>query len=283
VIHVLSISGGKDSAAMWAWAKRTGLTPRVAVACDTGWEASFPGADWLTYVAQLSSAIGDPIRIVRGPRSFAERVRAHNTFPGRVNRRWCTQELKLEPFRDELDRIREEREDDVEVYVGVRAEESHSRAKLTEREWSDFYDCYVSRPLISWTTEDVIREHHAAGIPLNPLYRLGAERVGCWPCIKAGKLELRLVADLDPARIEEIRTLERETGTTMFCLESSRAKGAERKLLPTPIDGMIEWARTDRGGRQLPMFHDASGCARWGICEAPRTEDDGAKEDEEDP
>ena len=29
MIRVLSISGGKDSAAMWAWAKRTGLAPRI--------------------------------------------------------------------------------------------------------------------------------------------------------------------------------------------------------------------------------------------------------------
>lgn len=272
MIYIISYSAGKDSTALWLWARRTQLSPRRIVACDTRWESKL----WLPYLRQVEGLLGEPVAVVSAEVGFAERVRKHNTFPGRLNRRWCTQELKLEPFRDEVDRIREETGDDVTVVVGVRAEESEDRAKMPEREWSDFYDCEVWRPLITWTLEQVIAEHHEANIPLNPLYLTGAERVGCYPCIKAGKVELRHVARHEPERIEEIRELERETNTTMFCLEAPRRKGSERKLIPTPIDEMIKWAQTERGGHRLmlPMFQEPSGCARWGICERPTKDGD---------
>jgi 3'-phosphoadenosine 5'-phosphosulfate sulfotransferase (PAPS reductase)/FAD synthetase len=274
MIYVLSISGGKDSAAMWAWAKRTGLEPRRAVCCDTGWEAEISGsASWSTYVQELARAIGEPLTIVAAERPFEERVVAHNTFPGRVNRRrWCTTELKLEPFREELRRIREEADDEVTVVVGVRAEESAERARMPEREWSDFYDCEVWRPLLSWTLEQVMAEHHEGQIPINPLYRLGAERVGCWPCIKASKREIRLVSEIDPGRIDRIRRIEEATGNRMFCLERSRAGGTPRQMLPKPIDEVVAWSKTKRGGFQLAVVAEPSGCARWGLCEAPATD-----------
>jgi len=267
VIYALSISGGKDSAAMWSWAKRTGLATRVAIACDTQWEADFPGVDWLGYLAELSAAIGEPVKIVSDGRGFAEGVRKHGVFPGKLARmRWCTPELKLEPFKAEVARLREE--DEVTVVVGIRAEESADREKMPEREWSEFYDCEMWRPMIAWTLEQVMAEHHENGLPINPLYLLGAERVGCWPCVKAGKEELALLGRLDPKRVEQIRELEKETETTMFCLEKT-TKGV-REYLPTPIDGVIAWARTSRGGVQLSMVQEPSGCARWGLCEPPR-------------
>jgi 3'-phosphoadenosine 5'-phosphosulfate sulfotransferase (PAPS reductase)/FAD synthetase len=280
MIYVLSVSAGKDSTAGLLWAKRIGLAPRLLVSCDTGWEAEFEGASWSGYLADVQERTGETIKIVSAPVQFADRVLAHDTFPGRLNRRWCTQELKLDPFRVELDRIREETGDDVTVLVFVRAEESNGkgdetdRALMPEREWSDFYDCWVWRPLLKWTLAEVIAEHQHANVPLNPLYHLGAERVGCWPCIKAGKREIRLVSELDPGRIEKIRQLESATGTTMFCLERSRKRipgqpAPERKLLPTPIDEMVAWSKTKRGGLKLAVIAEPSGCARWGICEAP--------------
>ncbi len=37
------------------------------------------------------------------------------------------------------------------------------------------------------------------------------------------------------------------------------------------IDEVVAWSRTERGGRQLPMFPPVpdGGCFRWGMCEAP--------------
>lgn len=272
MIYVLNISGGKDSAALWAWAKRTGLGPRIQLSQNTGWEADFPGHRWIEHIRALEAHFGEPTRIVEGDRLFAQRVLESGTFPGRVNRRWCTEELKLWPAEEAVSDIRRETGDDVTILLGIRADESKKRETMPEREWSPLYKAEVWRPLINWTLEDVFAELHRTGVPINPLYKLGANRVGCWPCIKAGKTEIRLVADNDPGRIQTIRELETKTGTTMFCLEEPMVKGKRGKLHPTPIDEMVVWSKTARGGKQLQVIHEPSGCSRWALCERPQDE-----------
>lgn len=268
MIHVLGISGGKDSTALWLWALRTGLAPIVPLFCDTGWEADVTYA----YLRDLERRLG-PLRRAQSPEQFEDRVRRYGTFPSRV-RKWCSPELKVEVTAAELLKIRDEFNDDVEVLVGIRADESPSRANALEREWSAEYDCEVWRPLLRWSVEDVIAEHHRAGVPLNPLYLAGANRVGCWPCIHAGKVELRLVGELDPARVTRVAALEEAIGQTMFTLEESRAGGKPRRKVAATIREAVFWARTERGGKRLAVNPPTSGCFRWGICEPPAHEEE---------
>jgi 3'-phosphoadenosine 5'-phosphosulfate sulfotransferase (PAPS reductase)/FAD synthetase len=261
VVHVVSVSGGKDSTALWLWAIRTGLSPLVPLFCDTKWEAAATYA----YLDDLERRLG-PIRRLTSE-GFEERTRRSGTFPSRV-RKWCSPELKVEMCASELTRIRDEFQDEVQVLVGFRREESAKRAdpvKTPEREWLDVYDCDVWRPILDWTIQDVIAEHRRAGVPMNPLYHLGAERVGCWPCIHAGKIEIRLVADEDPARIERIAAIERDIGQTMFVLRESRVgkpADAPDVCIPTPINEMVTWSRTERGGKYFPLWHEPSGCQK---------------------
>lgn len=267
--YIVSLSGGKDSVAMWLWARRTGLDP-VAVYLDTGWE-------WdghANHLDMLEARIGPLIRIAP-PATFEELTRKKSSFPSRV-RKWCTEELKLKPFRAWLDRYVERSGDEVTVLLGIRREESASRAdpaRTPEREWSDFYDCEVWRPILDWTVADVIAEHRRHEIPMHPLYHHGAERVGCFPCVNASKAELAIVARLAPERIDRIRRLEAELGATMF----TRDRRSEKKrtgddgpsVVPVGIDEVIEWANTARGGKQLELVRPPTGCARWGVCEHP--------------
>lgn len=267
MINVLLYSGGKDSTALWLWARRQGITPRRIIFDDTGWERQ----STIDYVDEIERLLNESIVRVHGKETFEERVRRLRGFPS-SGRRWCTDELKIQPTAAELDRIREETGDEIQVLVGVRAEESRSRAQLSEREWSDVYDCEVWRPILDWKIADVIAEHTNAGIPMNPLYHLGADRVGCWPCINAGKAEIELVARLDPERIDQIREMEKVTKNTMFSKEApvhERVPGEKRTELPLPIDEAVAWSRTKRGGKQLQLVRAPSGCARWGTCEMP--------------
>jgi len=268
--NVVSLSGGKDSTALWLWARRTGLDP-VAVYIDTGWE--WDGHHG--YLDLLEAKVGHLHRIAPSG-SFEDATRKKKSFPSRV-RKWCTEELKLKPFRDWLDEYRDLAAVDVRVLVGIRREEGGDRAdpeKFPEREWSDFYDCEVFRPILDWTIEDVIREHHRAGVPLHPLYHHGAERVGCFPCVNASKAELAIVGRLAPERVAQIRDLETEMGATMFVedirTEKERNGGEGPSVRPIGIDEVMVWARTARGGKQLTLFQPRTGCARWGICDLPK-------------
>jgi 3'-phosphoadenosine 5'-phosphosulfate sulfotransferase (PAPS reductase)/FAD synthetase len=212
--------------------------------------------------------------------SFIEVVRKKGIFPSRVAK-WCTEELKIYPFALWLDVFRQITGEDVQVLVGVRAEESAERALMSEREHSKVYDCDVWRPLLDWKLEDVMAEHHRAAIPVHPLYRHGAERVGCFPCVNASKAELRLVGELAPKRIQTIREVEAEIGHTMFTRDRRTEKQkliaagvpeseAGPSVEPIGIDEVLTWANTKRGGKEIQLERPRTGCARWGLCELPR-------------
>jgi len=285
---VASLSGGKDSTALALWLMDNGVEFR-AISMDTGWE--HPST--LEYVrVTLPRIIGRPVETITPPLGMADLIRKKGMFPGRL-RRFCTQELKIRPFERW---IRAEFGDVIPVNsVGVRAGESKARSELPR--WSieagDNWVCRVWRPLIDWSTDDVISLHRKHGVSPCPLYlRYGVTRVGCWPCIYARKSEIAAVAKHDPARIDEIRELESEVqlaaaaryaakgetfeslGYPPPCFFSRRPPG-EQKTRHTPIDEVVAYAKTARGGRQLLLDHtEEAGCVRWGMC------DTGEKEDE---
>lgn len=167
--------------------------------------------------------------------------------------------------------------------VGIRNDESEARANAPEWEWSDTFDCWVWRPLVKWSEQDVIDIHTRHGLAPNPLYLRGASRVGCWPCIFARKSEIRRLEGT-PDRIEEIAALEAE-------LPPSPAKGdlppmprtffagkVSRAMTPLGIRDAVAWANTAHGTKnQGVLFHDLGqpeGCVRWGLCEAGKMSED---------
>lgn len=319
---ILSISGGKDSAALALHLRELGVEPAARIWMDTGWEH----ADTYRYIDEvLEPALGPIARLrvdVPVLAGFEAEVDELETmlggrpspmvrlcvwkgyFPGQGTR-WCTQALKTVPAARFLAGC----EEDVKNAVGVRAQESASRAKMPEREpmsrvevppavrlagedrWIDLDHVEQWRPLLRWSEQDVVDIHRRHGLPLNPLYRAGASRVGCWPCIFARKDELRLLAK-DDTRVEVLRRLEAIVGQRTATRKTERqAVGKEqRKEMPPPawfqirdplsrtgtlhacqpIDHVLKWAATARGGRQIEAFAPPASdwaCSRWGYCE----------------
>jgi len=267
-IVVASVSGGKDSTAMSLWLTEQGIEHRRVFA-DTGWE--HPAT--IEYVNTYLPEIIGPIDTVRGVRTFEEEVLRKGMFPSRM-RKWCTSELKLKPIFKYIDAA----SDDGEVInaVGIRRAESTARANMSEWEFNNNIDCWAWRPLVTWSEADVIDIHQRHGVRPNPLYLRGASRVGCWPCIHARKAEIRLVADIDPERIALIRRMEEDVNTIARAkfeargetMRSARAmyQGADGGTVP--IDDVVAWSRTARGGKQMLMFETGEpGCVRWGMCD----------------
>jgi len=346
---IASVSGGKDSTALILALREALDAGTIApstvvhyVFADTGWEAD----DTYEYLNSLVHRLGIVIDRVGAVGGMVARIRHRAGFPGRTGR-FCTRELKIEPLRGYHDKIMAEFDvDDTVSAIGVRASESEPRSRMPE--WSDEgprftrdrWGGYVWRPLLQWTIEDVLLIHRRHGVPVNPLYQQGHERVGCYPCIFAGKEEIRLIAKNAPTRIDRIRELEHEMVDlrrqrneeqpgryawpddatffqtrngrrkllcrvehddtpcskcgvlrckTVACLESPDGDheyppyhfepfgdGCEtvRGLVnhtPMRIDDIVAWARTDDGGKQMPIFEPAprGGCMRWGLCEMP--------------
>lgn len=268
-IFHFGVSSGKDSTALLLWGIHKSGIPhdqiRVTFA-DTGNE------DPLTYehLRKIHREIITPAGIPGGletifPRlDFFELAFSKNRFPARVEQ-FCTTELKIEPLREW---IREQWAAGFEVIVlnGKRVGESNERKKKMrdqpERGFSDYWGCEEWMPLRHWTLDDVLAIHKEFNFPLNPLYAMGAHRVGCWPCINCGKREIRLVAKHRPEKIELIAQWEKKFETmknrvcTFFHAKTTTKKFKTKTYInadgvhwPTaPIEEVVKWAHTARGG-----------------------------------
>lgn len=129
-----------------------------------------------------------------------------------------------------------------------------------------------------------------SGIPRNPLYDMGARRVGCFPCINSVKPEMRAMAKYRPERIDYIETQETKVGTQNpfgYCnffhsksvpiqfrnkhISGTTIRKQEYKEYDVPtIRDVVNWSRTKRGGKQYDMDFDdlpASACDIGGMCE----------------
>lgn len=175
---------------------------------------------------------------------------------------FCTEHVKLQPILDWLNSWRTEMDEPV-MYVGIRAGESARRAKMPESEWSDFYDCQLERPILRWDEAMVFAYLKDFGVPPNPLYAAGYGRVGCYPCIHAGKVELARLEDWAWDKLSEWET---RIGRSWF--SAGMIPGVH---IPT-IDNVREWSKTSHGGRQFNLFRtdvaDVPSCmSTWGACE----------------
>lgn len=304
---IASVSGGKDSTAMCLALREAGID-FDPVFLDTGWEHAetyqylrdyLPGVigpiRWLRAEVDVPERWRPDVEAIEarlGHYSAFVRIGVRKgMFPSRLIR-WCTQELKVFTMR----RWARTLPHLVISAQGVRAEESAARRNLPGWETHDG-DVSVWRPLIGWSVQDVIAIHQRHGVRPNPLYLRGASRVGCWPCIHARKSEIRHIANSDPERIGILREWEAliarvaqsrivDKGDalvgrnakrlrselpppTFYQAPSSNADGSKDGAC-WPIDRVVAWSRTARGGRQTELFapNDArAGCMRWGMCD----------------
>lgn len=172
---VVSMSGGKDSTATALALREAGLTFRMVFA-DTGWEAP----ETYAHLDHLRERIG-PIDVVGHPGGLVAVATKKAGFPSRRGR-WCTETLKVEPLKAYHAAIHATGSDTVSV-VGIRGEESDRRAAMPEVEDCERWGGWVWRPILRWSIEDVLSIHHRHGVEINPLYKRGHSRVGCYPCI----------------------------------------------------------------------------------------------------
>lgn len=305
--HLVNVSGGKDSTAVYLRAIELGR-PFRAVFADTGNEDQRV----YDYIAELSERTGGPeVETVRA--DFTRQLAQHRAY---ILERWpgegipdeivqqaaalheptgnpfldlciskgrfpsnkaafCTGELKEIPIVSQVV-LPMLKQGSVLQWLGIRADESRNRAtqaRFNRHESGSM----VWRPIFHWTVEDVWAQHRKHGIPPNPLYALGMGRVGCMPCINCRKSELRSIADLFPDHIERIRQWEKVVAaankrrSATFFAPSKDSTDADTPGVYSSIDKVVEWSRTARGGRQFDLFFQAQaggGCTSdLGLCE----------------
>jgi len=209
MINIIAYSGGKDSTALLCWAIREKMEFR-ALFCDTGWEHDLT-YKYIEYINE--KLLGGGLITVSSDKysGMPDMVEKKMRVPS-TKARFCTEQLKIIPMINWI----KKQDDDVTVFQGIRADESHSRSKMPMREFSDSYDAWVERPLLKWKAEDCFEIIKSFGLEPNPLYKLGAKRVGCFPCIMTTHGELKRVQKMLPEVWDRIALLENKAGSGFF-------------------------------------------------------------------
>lgn len=305
IIHLVSVSGGKDSTATLLLALKQFPERTCAVFADTGNEHEAT----LEYLDYLENRLG--IHIERVKADFSERFASKRKwilekwprdgvdpanceraaallvpsgnpyldlcmlkgrFPSRM-RQFCTSELKTLPLTEYALWFIDTLDVDVWSWQGVRRDESANRANAKGFEELG-PKLYAWRPIAGWTAQETVDFVRSCGVDLNPLYSQGMSRVGCMPCINVSKAEIAAISLRFPEHIERIAEWER-----VVCAVSKRAAGSffpaptsgnRAELRGTNITQYVQWAKTLRGGRIPDPQYDepASGCASsYGLCE----------------
>lgn len=178
---------------------------------------------------------------------------------------FCTDILKLRPQKRWIEKtfgVGGEFEGwDFKRYTGVRRDESDKRKAQPYRMWDEYFDCPLEAPIMDWTKKMCFEYVTIHDGKYNPLYTLGFGRVGCAPCINSNKDDILNWYLRFPEMIDKIREWEKRSGRTFF---APMVPG----LITNDIDQVIEWAKTERGGKVLRVLNDPPACeSKYGLCE----------------
>ncbi|MGL4668291.1 MAG: phosphoadenosine phosphosulfate reductase family protein [Saezia sp.] len=302
---VLSLSSGKDSTAMLLLAKEMEIPNMQVVFADTGNEHPMT----YEYIQYLAHVTATRIRVVKADFTQDMKRKAHfidtkwreqgisdalcnqameclkptgnpfldlclmkGIFPS-VKIRFCTDELKRNPMFEQVYMPLMDEGHSLDVWQGVRADESRNRAKLPVRDLvgitSEGVEHWNYRPILHWTVDQVFAMHKKHNIIPNPLYQLGMGRVGCMPCIMCKKDELLHIAMRFPEEIERIARWE--------ALVSKTSKVSKSSFFSPHIGRgvgiweCVRWSKTRRGSNELDMdriIDTGRRCSsHYGLCE----------------
>lgn len=230
MIHVVPISGGKDSTSTAIWLNENQPLDYHYVCTPTGNELP----DWYDHMRSLAELLGKPILPVMG--GTLKGIIAQEQMIPNWRARFCTRMLKLEPFMAWL-----AQRTPATIYIGLRADEA-------EREGGDYLrvpDTTVRFPLreLGWGESDVYAflDQRSIRIP---------ERTDCAWCFFQTLGEWWILWREHPGLYHEAEEIELERGHTF------RSDG--RDTWPAALKGLraeFEKGRVPpRTNRQHDMF-----------------------------
>jgi 3'-phosphoadenosine 5'-phosphosulfate sulfotransferase (PAPS reductase)/FAD synthetase len=230
-LFVCNHSGGKDSQAMFAY-----LAKHVPAAQLVNVHAELPDVDWSGIIPHIKATTGGtPLLTCRARRTLLEMIEERGMFPSPTLRQ-CTSDLKRGPIEKviralvERRRLNRERGADIVVScMGLRAEESSSRAKAkvfhrSERNSKAGREWYDWLPIHDWLECEVFDYIAQAGQEPHWAYGAGMTRLSCCFCIMASKADLTTAARLNPQLYRRYVELERSTGQVMLMPTKTRGR-----------------------------------------------------------
>lgn len=193
VRHVLSLSGGKDSAALAVY-MRDRVPEMEYIFHDTDKELP----ETYEYLGRLEAHLGREIHKTRPDYSFDKWLDVYGGMIPSNHRRWCTRMLKLKPFEDYVGN------EPVINYVGIRADEERAGYISSKPNITAVYP-FREDGLVR---ADIVRILEEAGLGLPTFMRWGRTRSGCYFCFYQQKIEWVRLKETYPDLFEKAKEYE---------------------------------------------------------------------------
>ncbi len=209
--------------------------------------------------------------------SFLDLCLWKGRFPSRTAQ-FCTEELKRNAIIEQVCFPLIDGGYQIISWQGVRAQESHRRAQLSEYD-SPGGGIFNYRPILQWDVEQVFEIMRRHKVKPNPLYTHGMGRVGCMPCINCNKKELLEISKRFPHHIDKIEEWEQ---LVALCSKRGAATFFHKTAIDNDMTGpeimcvrnirkTVEWSKTQRGGLKMDLFsvfEEPLKCfSSYGLCE----------------
>lgn len=236
VRHILSLSGGKDSAALAVY-MRDRVPDMEYIFHDTDKELP----DTYEYIDRLEDYLGKKIVRTTFGTTFDDLLRKYGGMIPSNQRRWCTKMMKLKPLEDYVGN------EPCINYVGIRADEarvgyiSHKpnlNAVFPFREDGIDYE----------GVQKILRD---SGIGMPPYTDWGRTRSGCFFCFYQQKIEWVRLKQRYPQLYEEAKAYEkpnRVNGNIFYWCKEESLESLEQ---PARIQQIIEnWEKAQERQRK---------------------------------
>lgn len=193
VRHILSLSGGKDSAALAVY-MRDRVPEMEYIFHDTDKELP----ETYEYLARLEALLGKTITQTKPEMSFDKWLTVYGGMIPSNHRRWCTRMLKLKPFEEYVGR------DPVLNYIGIRADEQRQGYISHKPNITPVYP-FIEDGLVLADIKRILLE---SGLGLPTFTRWGRTRSGCFFCFYQQKIEWVRLREAHPDLFEEAKKYE---------------------------------------------------------------------------
>jgi hypothetical protein len=199
--HVLGISGGKDSAALAVYMSLN--HPELDIKyffTDTGKELP----EVYEFLGALEGVLGKPILRLDPQRDFDFWLKQYGHFLPSAQTRWCTRQLKLQPFKQWV-RPWLAAKEKVYSYVAIRADEDQRDGMIAQDD-----NLIVRLPFreAGVDKQGVLEILHQSGIGL-PKYYEWRSRSGCTFCFFQQKIEWVQLKRRHPDSFDEAKAYEK--------------------------------------------------------------------------
>ena len=193
VRHILSLSGGKDSAALAVY-MRDRVPDMEYIFHDTDKELP----ETYQYLYRLEAILGKKIVKTTSERSFDNWLKVYGNMIPSNHRRWCTKMLKLKPFEKYVG------DDPVINYIGLRADEDRVGYISHKPNITPVYPFREDGLELA----DVYRILEESGLGLPQYTEWGRTRSGCFFCFYQQKIEWVRLKEHYPQLFEQAKAYE---------------------------------------------------------------------------